>query len=189
MKNQKPGKKHSKLFPSTFGCLYWQIVGRCHGRMICKVWFGFWHLFPKWFLCWMPWPNHFPLCAFQCLRFSFLYICLPVSHMHFWAKQVYVWQFLSAFGKERVRKLCWVSWFVSPPHGFSARCLGWMIMLPIWGLCLWICLPQVCEAWCRGWMILLDMCLSLWLCSIIFFSHSLFFSFIHTHSIWIDISL
>ena len=113
-------------------------------RWFCNVCFGFWHLSPKWFLCWMPWPNHFPLCEFQCLRFSFLYICPPVSHMHFLAKQVYVWQFLSAFGKERVRKLCWVSWFVSPPHGFSARCLGWMILLPIWGLCLWICLPQVC---------------------------------------------
>lgn len=155
----------------------------------CKVWFGFWHLFPKWFLCWMPWPNHFPLCAFQCLRFSFLYICLPVSHMHFWAKQVYVWGFLSAFGKERVRKLCWVSWFVSPPT------VSLLDALAGWFCCQYevYVFEYVSPKFAK-----LDAEAG-WFCSTCvyrydfvpsyFVSHSLFFSFIHTLSIWIDINL
>ena len=165
----------------------------------------------------MPWPDDFATCApvFNiCLPNDFSAGCLGriifhcvhsnVSHMLFWAKQVYVWGFLSAFGKERVQKLCWVSWpdnftfMISdvslvllflftclPPNGFSARCLGWMIMLPIWGLCLWICLPQVCLAWCRVWMILLDMCLLLDFVPSICFSLSVFLCYSYTfHMDW-----
>lgn len=98
----------------------------------------------------MPWPDDFATCALVfdicfpndssagCLgRIISLLLekngsessagCLGLVILHSWFSGV---------------SLVLLFLFICLPHiGFSARCLGWMIMLPIWGLCLWICLP------------------------------------------------
>ena len=85
------------------------------------------HLFPRWLLCWMAWPDNFRRLAFLSFRWSPRSFLIWLAWPHHFANNLLSWSVL-----------CWMAWLGRFAKGVLSSLV---IFYPRWVLC-WVAWPD-----------------------------------------------